>query len=79
MEGGGRSVGYYRPGSGGMLNAIEPGSPLPIHRHRTKDESFVILRGKIRVTTHNDDGAVIEDVGLRCERGNYGVDVSKNV
>ena len=37
-----------------MLNAIEPGSPLPIHRYPTKDESFVILRGKVRVTTHND-------------------------
>ena len=33
-----------------MLNAIEPGSPLPIHRHPTKDESFVILRGKVRVS-----------------------------
>ena len=42
-----------------MLNAIEPGSPLPIHRHPTKDESFVILRGKVRVTTHGDDGAII--------------------
>ena len=42
-----------------MLNAIEPGSPLPIYRHRAKDESFVILRGKVRVTTHNDDGSII--------------------
>ena len=55
-----------------MLNAIEPGSPLPIPRHPTKDESFVILRGKVRVTTHKDDGAVIGDVVLRCERGIMG-------
>jgi cupin fold WbuC family metalloprotein len=27
-----------------MLNAIEPGTEIPIHRHPTKDESFVILR-----------------------------------
>ena len=79
MAGGGRGVGYYRPGSGGMLNAIEPGSPLPIHRHPTKDESFVILRGKVRVTTHNDDGSIIEDVVLSQESGNYGVDIPKNV
>ena len=39
-----------------MLNAVEPGTVVPIHRHPTKDESFVILRGKVRVTTHNDDG-----------------------
>ena len=41
-----------------MLNAVEPGTVVPIHRHPTKDESFVILRGKVRVTTHNDDGAL---------------------
>lgn len=28
-----------------MLNAIEPGSPLPIHRHRTSSETVVCLRG----------------------------------
>lgn len=32
-----------------------------------------------RVTTHKDDGAIIEDVGLRRESGNYGVDIPKNV
>lgn len=52
---------------------------VPIHRHVAKDESFVILRGKVRVTTHNDDGSIIEDVVLSQESGNYGVDISKNV
>ena len=28
-----------------MLNAIEPGSPLPIHRHRHTSETVVCLRG----------------------------------
>ena len=31
-----------------FLNAVEPGTVVPIHRHPTKDESFVILRGKVR-------------------------------
>lgn len=62
-----------------MLNAVEPWTVVPIHRHPTKDESFVILRGKVRVTTHNDDGSIIEDVVLRQEGGNYGVDIRKNV
>ena len=39
----------------------------------------VILRGKVRVTTHNDDGSIIEDVVLSQESGNYGVDIPKNV
>ena len=60
-----------------MLNAVEPGTVVPIHRHPTKDESFVILRGKARVTTHNDDGSIIEDVVLSQESGNYGVDIPK--
>ncbi len=62
-----------------FLNAVEPGTVVPIHRHPAKDESFVILRGKVRVTTHNDDGSIIEGVVLSQESGNYGVDIPKNV
>ena len=62
-----------------MLNAVEPGTEVPIHRHPTKDESFVILRGKVRSTTYNDDGSVIESVVLCAEDGIYGVDIPKNV
>lgn len=43
---------------------MEPGTEVPIHKHPTKDETFVILRGKVRVTTHNDDGSIIDDVVL---------------
>lgn len=30
-----------------MLNAIEPGSPIPIHRHRDTSETVVCLRGRL--------------------------------
>lgn len=30
-----------------LLNAIEPGSDIPIHRHRDSSETVVCLRGKI--------------------------------
>lgn len=33
-------------GSQRMLNAIEPGSPLPIHRHKYTSETVVCLRGR---------------------------------
>ena len=62
-----------------MLNAMEPGTVVPIHRHPTKDESFVVLRGKVKVTTYNDDGSVIESVVLCQEDGRYGVDIPKSV
>lgn len=62
-----------------MLNAVEPGTQVPIHRHPTKDESFVVLRGKVRSTTYNDDGSIIESVVLCAEDGVYGVDIPRNV
>lgn len=62
-----------------FLNAVEPGTVVPIHRQPTKDESFVLLRGKVRVTTHNDDGSVKESVVLNPKDGMYGVDIPKGV
>ena len=62
-----------------FLNAVEPGTEVPIHRHPTKDETFVILRGKVRVTTHREDGSIIDDVVLCNEDGRYGVNIPKGV
>ena len=62
-----------------FLNAVEPGTEVPIHKHPTKDETFVILRGRVRVNTYNDDGTVIESEILCPEEGLYGVDIPKNV
>ena len=62
-----------------FLNAVEPGTEVPIHKHLTKDETFVILRGKVRVTTHNDDGSIIDDNVLCPEEGKYGVNIPKGV
>ena len=47
-----------------FLNAAEPGTKVEIHRHPTKDESFVLLRGRVQVNTYNDDGSVMESVVL---------------
>ena len=62
-----------------FLNAVEPGTKVEIHRHPTKDESFVLLRGRVKVNTYNDDGTVMESVILCPEEGRYGVDIPKNV
>ena len=62
-----------------FLNAVEPGTKVEIHRHPTKDESFVLLRGRVRVNTYNDDGIVMESVVLCPEDGLYGVDIPKNI
>ena len=62
-----------------LLNALEPGTVVPVHRHPTKDESFVILRGKVRVSIYNDSGQITESVVLSLADGKYGVDIAKNV
>ena len=31
-----------------MLNALEPGTVMPIHRHRGSSETVVVLRGKVK-------------------------------
>lgn len=62
-----------------FLNAVEPEADIPIHRHPEKEESFVVLRGKIRVTTYNDNDTIYEDLVLSPTEGRYGVNVEKNV
>ena len=47
-----------------MLNAIEPGSPVPVHRHRSSMETVVCLRGHIRQIFYDDNGEVVETVDL---------------
>lgn len=47
-----------------MLNALEPGTPLPIHRHRRSSETVVCLRGHLREVFYNDAGEVTEVIDL---------------
>jgi cupin fold WbuC family metalloprotein len=52
-------------GSQRMLNAIEPGSPLPIHRHTKSSETVVCLRGHLREVFYNAAGEVTEVIDLQ--------------
>lgn len=45
-----------------MLNAIEPGSPLPIHRHQKTSETVVVLRGHLREIFYDDLEHRVEEV-----------------
>jgi len=61
-----------------MLNALEPGTEIPIHRHPTKDETFVILSGKVKVFTYNSRGDMVEYALLSREDGMIGVNIPIN-
>ena len=39
-----------------ILNAVEPGTVLPIHRHRSSTETIIVLRGKVVQHYYDDNG-----------------------
>ena len=41
-----------------MLNAIEPGSVVPVHRHRKTSETVVVLRGRVVEEYYSSEGAL---------------------
>lgn len=45
-----------------MLNALEPGTVMPIHRHRSTSETVVVLRGKVRWLYYDEQGRLIESI-----------------
>ena len=50
-----------------MLNAMEPGTIMPIHRHHGSSETVVILRGKVRWIFYDENGAETERVVLDAD------------
>lgn len=60
-----------------MLNALLPGTVVPIHRHRDTSETTMIVRGKLFVVFYNDLGAQTERYLLDPTTGNYGVQIPK--
>ena len=61
-----------------FLNAMEVGTVVPVHHHATKDETFIVLRGKVRLNIYNDQGEVTASVVLCHSAGCYGVDIPRN-
>lgn len=43
-----------------ILNAMEPGTILPIHRHRESTETVVVLRGRIRQNFYDEAGKLVK-------------------
>lgn len=63
-----------------MLNALEPGTVMPIHRHRNSSETVVVLRGKVKWLYYNDKGELINSfivapysdlIGLSVPQGQW--------
>lgn len=60
-----------------LLNAVEPDSYIQPHRHLDpeKDESIILLRGRLGVLFFSDSGEICLKAELSKELGAYGVDI----
>ena len=58
-----------------MLNAIEPGTELPIHRHRTSTETCIVLRGAAEEIFYDGNGNETERVVMRPSSDCCGVNI----
>lgn len=58
-----------------LLNALEPGTYLPPHRHADKEETYLVLRGSLLAFFYDDLGNVTEKVNLNPSAGVYGLEI----
>lgn len=45
-----------------MLNAIEPGSIIPIHRHQKTSETIIVIRGRVIEEFYNGETCTCEHI-----------------
>jgi len=62
-----------------MLNALEMGTDVPIHRHTDSAETVIMLRGSIRELFYDDLGNVVESVVLRADGEPRALNIPKGV
>ena len=60
-----------------LLNGLLPGTVLPVHRHPHTDETYVVLKGRMKVRFYSDGGEVVEEFLLDPSCGEYGVNIPK--
>lgn len=58
-----------------MLNAIEPETELPIHRHRNSTETCIVLRGSAEEIFYDDNGNETERVLMKPDSDCCGVNI----
>ena len=58
-----------------LLNALEPGTILPVHRHRHTAETYIVLRGCIRVLFYNDENMLTGESIIDPKQNEYGIHI----
>jgi len=60
-----------------LLNALEPGTDLPIHRHRHTEETYVVLKGSLIVKFYDDNKILTDQAELNPSKENFGINIPK--
>ncbi len=58
-----------------LLNALEPGTDVPVHRHTETDETYILLNGALNVLIFNDEMELTKKVQLDPAIGKYGISI----
>lgn len=58
-----------------MLNALMPGTSVPVHRHLTTSETVVLLKGRLAEVYFDDNGNETERIELDANGANRGVQI----
>lgn len=58
-----------------LLNALEPGTYLPPHRHVDKEETYLVLRGSLMAFFYDEAGNITERACLNPLEGKYGLEI----
>lgn len=58
-----------------LLNALEPGTDLPVHRHLHTDETYMLFRGSLNVKLFNDKKELLQTILLDTDKGKYGMSI----
>ena len=66
-------------GSQRMLNALLPGTEVPVHRHPKSNENVILLVGRLDEVFFDENGNETERIHLDPSIGNYGCVVPANV
>lgn len=58
-----------------MLNALEPGTIMPIHRHQHSSETVIVVRGKVEFYYYNDLGQVLQTILVEANGPTWGLSI----
>lgn len=58
-----------------MLNALQPGTEIPVHRHTSSVETQILLYGKVDAVFYDDNRSEINRYHLDHTTKNFGISV----